>query len=157
MRVTSTSYAEGGDIPVRHAMHGIPGGEDVSVPLSWTGAPPGTRSFVISMIDRHPVAHGWVHWLVVDVPGGVSTLGEGVSCTAAMPAGACELDSGYGRPGYGGPRPPRGSGAHDYVTTVYALDIARLGVDRSSGWPEVSGAMVGHTLASGTLVGRFSA
>ena len=118
MELTSTSYAAGQAIPARHATRGVPGGQDVSVQLSLSGAPVGTRSFVVAMVDRHPIAHDWVHWLVVDVPSGVSSLGEGVSCTAAMPAGACELDSSYGRPGYGGPKPPPGSGTPEYGTTV---------------------------------------
>ena len=88
MELTSTSYAAGQAIPARNATHGVPGGQAVSVQLSWSGAPVGTRSFVVAMVDRHPIAHDWVHWLVVDVPSGVSSLGEGVSCTAAMPAGA---------------------------------------------------------------------
>lgn len=155
MELTSTSYDAGQTIPLRHATHGVPGGENVSVALSWSGAPASTRSFVITMIDRHPIAHGWVHWLVVDVPAGVSSLGEGVSCTPAMPAGAWELDSSYGLPGYGGPQPPPGSGTHEYVTTAYALDVARLGAGPTATWDDVRRAMEGHVLASGTLIGRF--
>jgi len=143
-------------MPMRHARPGVIGGEDVSVQLTWSEAPVGTRSFVVSMVDTHPAAHGRVHWLVVDIPAGVSSLGEGVSCTSAMPAGACELDSTYGHAGYGGPQPPEGSGAHDYATTVYALDVARLGVTRTSTWDEVKQSMEGHVLGSDTLIGRFT-
>lgn len=155
MEVTSTSYDAGGVMPARHATRGVSGGENVSVQLAWRDAPTSARSFVIATIDQHPIAHGWVHWLVADVPGGVSAIPEGASGTAAMPAGALELTSGYGRPGWGGPQPPPGTGMHDYVTTLYALDIPRLGLQPSARWEDVRRAMEGHVLDTAVLTGRF--
>lgn len=154
MEVTSTSYADGDTIPLRHATSAA-GGEDVSIGLAWTGAPAATRSYAVATIDVHPVARGWVHWLVVDIPGSVPGLPEGASGTAAMPAGAHELASGYGRPGWGGPQPPPGSGVHDYVTTVFALDVARLPLGPGARLEDVRAAMGPHVLASAQVTGRF--
>jgi Raf kinase inhibitor-like YbhB/YbcL family protein len=155
MRLSSDAYTDGTAIPARFANSGVAGGRNVSVPLAWNGEPQGTRSFVVAMIDHHPVAHGWVHWLVVDVPASVHALPEGASGTFAMPSQASELPTSYGEPGYGGPQPPAGSGEHDYVTTVFALDTEHLPVGASARWEAVEDAMRGHVLGSATLTGRF--
>ena len=155
MQVTSPAYAQGGTMPARFAAWQVQAGGNVSVPISWSGAPSGTRSYVVVMTDRHPVARGWVHWLVISIPASASALPEGVSGTPGVPAGAVELENTSGRAGYGGPQPPPGTGVHDYETTVFALDVAHLGVEPPATWDDVSGAMQGHVLASGSLTGRF--
>ena len=154
MRVTSAAYADGATMDARFATRQVPGGRNVSVPLEWSDAPQGTRSFVVAMIDIHPVARGWVHWLVIDVPAGTSGLAEGAS-GSSMPPGSFELAGTSGTPGYSGPQPPPGTGQHDYVTTVYALDVADLGVSPGARWPDVQSSMAGHVLASASVTGRF--
>lgn len=154
MLLTSSAIAQGTSLPARFATRAA-GGENVSVPLAWTGAPAATRSFAIVVIDRHPVARGWVHWLVADIPSGVSSIAEGASGTAAMPAGAIELANSFGPTGWGGPQPPPGTGPHDYESTLYSLDIARLGVEPGASWLDVSRAMEGHILSAARLTGRF--
>ena len=156
MRLTSPAYADGETMPTRFAAPRATGGRGLSVPLEWDGEPQGTRSFVLAMIDHHPVAHGWVHWLVVDLPAEVHALPEGASQTAAMPAGATELETSGHTPGYEGPMPPAGSGAHDYVITIHALDVARLDVIPRADWNDVRTAIDGHLLDSATLLGRFA-
>jgi Raf kinase inhibitor-like YbhB/YbcL family protein len=155
MYLQSPAYHDGETIPARFAAVPVPGGTGVSVPLEWGGEPAGTRSFALAMIDHHPIAHGWVHWLVVDVPASVHALSEGASMRPSMPAGATELVNSGGRPGYGGPRPPAGSGPHDYVLSLYALDATRIGVGAGATWDDVRAAINGHVLDSATLMGRF--
>ena len=41
------------------------------------GAPTDTRSFVLSHVDRHPVAGDYAHWLVVDIVADVTSLKTG--------------------------------------------------------------------------------
>jgi Raf kinase inhibitor-like YbhB/YbcL family protein len=151
--VLSPAFTEGGRIPVRFANVGIAGGMNVSVPLRWEGEPASTRSFVVAIIDRHPVARGWVHWLVTDVPARAHSLDEGSSGTA-MPAGAAEMPNSWKRVGYGGPQPPAGTGTHDYRITVFAMDVEHLGVAAVADWPAVQTGMRGHVLAEGELTGR---
>jgi Raf kinase inhibitor-like YbhB/YbcL family protein len=155
MWLESPAYRDGETIPARFATRQVAGGEGLSVPLSWSDEPPGTGSFVLAMIDHHPIARGWVHWLVVDVPAGVHQLAEGASGGAAMPAGAIELAGTADRIGYSGPQPPVGSGVHDYVITLYALDAQRVGVLAGSTWEDAREAMTGHVLGSAALLGRF--
>ena len=155
MYLESSAYRDGGTMPARFATVQVEGGTGASVPLMWGDAPRETRSFVIQMIDHHPVAHEWLHWLVVDVPGGERGVPEGASATAAMPAGAMELANRAGRIGYGGPQPPVGSGVHDYEVTVFALDVPRLGVGPQASLGNVTAAMRGHVLGRASLTGRF--
>ena len=155
MYLESPAYADGSTMPARFATVQVDDGAGLSVPLQWGDQPTGTASFVVEMIDHHPVAHGWVHWLVVDVPGPIRAIGEGASGTPAMPAGARELPNTGGRPGYGGMQPPVGSGIHDYEITVLALDVPTLGVTREASLAEVRAASQGHVLASAKLLGRF--
>jgi len=109
MQITSSAFQDGDKIPLKYVMPGA-GGQNFSVPLNWSGAPAGTRSFALTMVDPHPVANNWVHWLVIDLPQDTTSLPEGAS-GGKMPKGAVELKNSFGETGYGGPQPPRGSGA----------------------------------------------
>jgi Raf kinase inhibitor-like YbhB/YbcL family protein len=155
MYLKSTAYADGAPIPARYATTKVEGGHGTSVPLVWGDEPDGTRSFVVEMIDHHPVAHGWVHWLIVGLPSGVHEIAEDASGTSAMPVGALELPNTGGRAGYGGPQPPVGSGVHDYEITLSALDVARLPVRADGTLADVRAAMYGHVMEQAVLVGRF--
>lgn len=156
MYVESPAYVDGATMPVRFATIHVTGGRGLSVPVAWGDEPAGTASFTIEMIDHHPVAHDWVHWLVIDIPASVHGVDEGASGTPAMPAGALELVNTGGRVGYGGMQPPVGSGVHEYEITVMALDVHRLGVNPGASLAEVAAFMEGHVLGSATLVGRFA-
>ena len=72
-----------------------------------------------------------------------------------MPQGARELQNSYGKPGYGGPRPPEGTGKHPYVVTVYALDTVSLNLERDTGLDGLKQAIEGHVLDRGELTGLF--
>jgi Raf kinase inhibitor-like YbhB/YbcL family protein len=154
-QLTSTAYSQDGPMPARHATRAVSGGENVSVPLEWSGAPEGTRSFALAMVDRSPVAHDWVHWLVVDIPVQAARLPEGASSTPAMPAGSRELVTSYGSEGYGGPQPPPGTGQHPYEMTLYALDATTVPLPARATLSQFEAAVAGHTLATARLTGYF--
>ncbi len=143
MVLSSSSFGGAQDIPQKHGKKI----ENVSPQLSWTDAPVGTRSFALSVVDRHPVAGNYVHWLVVDIGAGVMSLAEGAA-ESGMPAGSREV-----RP-YAGPFPP--SGTHDYEFTVYALDTDRVDVPMNAALDAFTRAVEPHVLATATLVGRFT-
>lgn len=142
-------------MPPRFAMRTVPGGQNISIPYVWRGAPAGTRSFALTLVDTAPVAHNWVHWLVVDLPDDSSALREAASGSSAMPNGAVELRNTFGTIGYGGPQPPIGTGAHPYVATLYALDTDRLAIPSAATREDVLRAMDGHVLAVATCTARF--
>lgn len=148
----SPAFAPGGAIPRRHTCQG----EDVSVPLAWSGAPAGTRSFALVVTDPDapdPAAplFTWVHWILYNLPPDTQALAAGMSC-AALPPGTGEGLNDWHRTGYGGPCPPLGR--HRYVHALYALDVMLpdLGaVTRVT----LLNAMKGHVLAHAELVGTY--
>ena len=153
MQITSSAFPDGGKIPLAYVMTGA-GGKNVSVPLSWSNAPAGTQSFALAMVDPHPIARNWVHWLVIDIPKGATTLPEGAS-GQKMPKGAVELQNSFGELGYGGPQPPRGSGDHPYVFTLYALSAPKVEIGKGAGLGAFKQALEGKTLGTATLTGYF--
>ncbi len=153
MQLSSSAFPDGGKIPQQYVMPGA-GGKNLSLPLTWSGAPVGTKSFALSIVDPHPVARNWVHWLVKDLPGDASALAEGAS-GQKMPAGAVEMKNSWGELGYGGPQPPKGTGDHPYVVTLYALNVAQFDVKPTAGLAEFKQALEGKTLATVTITGYY--
>ena len=148
--LTSSSFAANGEIPVRHTCQG----KDVSPPLSWSGAPDGTRSFALIVDDpdapdpRAP-RMTWVHWVLYNVPAETSELPEDVT---DLPPGTLQGLNDWKRPGYGGPCPP--IGRHRYFHKLYALDTELPDLGRPTK-ARVEAAMEGHVLASAELVGTY--
>jgi hypothetical protein len=153
MKLTSSAFQDGGKIPQFYVMPGA-GGKNVSLPLSWSGTPAGTKSFALSMVDPHPVARNWVHWLVIDLPPEAESLAEGASMKK-MPRGAMELQNSFGDLGYGGPQPPWGTGDHPYVVTLYALNAARLELPVNTSLAAFQKALEGKVLAHSSITGYY--
>ena len=153
MELKSSAFADGGKIPQQYVMPGA-GGKNLSLPLQWSGAPAGTQSFALSIVDPHPVARNWVHWLVINLPGNVSSLAEGAS-GQNMPAGAAELHNSWGKAGYGGPQPPPGTGDHPYVVTLYALNVPKLDVKPATNLAGFQKAMEGKILGTAKITGYY--
>ena len=154
MHLTSPAFSDGEPIPDRHAFTGVPGGTNLSLPLAWSDVPEGTASFALSIIDPHPVARNWVHWMVINIPSGEASLPEGAS-GHAMPRSSKELQNSFGTMGYGGPKPPRGSGVHPYVVTVYALSAGSLDLPANTPLETFLTAVSDKTLDSASLTGTF--
>jgi Raf kinase inhibitor-like YbhB/YbcL family protein len=149
LTVRSTLFAEGETIPLS-AAHSMVGGGNVSPPLSWDAGPPGTQSYAVTCYDPDaPTTVGFSHWVLFDVGPTVTELPAGV---------AGEGTSGFsdwGESRYGGMAPPAGDEPHHYRFTVYALDVASLGVDHTTTYAKFRFLIRGHVLAEGTLTGRF--
>jgi hypothetical protein len=152
LTITSAAFPEGGAIPALFTCEG----KDVSPPLSWSGAPAGTRSFALIVDDPDapdPAAPRmtWVHWVLYNIDPAAGGLPEGVKASA-LPPGTREGVNDWGRTGYGGPCPP--IGRHRYFHRLFALDtlLPDLGhADRKS----LDRAMHGHVLAHATLIGTY--
>src|ERR1700721_998606 len=70
---------------------GVPGGEDISPQLSWSGAPAETKSFTVTMYDPDvPSGSGFWHWALADIPVSVTGLptGAGDGTGEHLPTGA---------------------------------------------------------------------
>lgn len=156
--LVSQDISDGQTLPQAQVFNGMGlTGGNVSPHLAWSGAPAGTKSFVVTLFDPDaPTGSGWWHWVVFNIPANVTELPRGAgSGLAALPAGAIQGRTDYGQSSFGGAAPPPGP-AHRYIFSVHALDIDRLDLDSGA-----SGAMVGfmvhfHSLASATLTTTFA-
>lgn len=149
-RLSSPELSSGGRLEARHVFNGFGcTGGNTSPALSWSGAPAGTKSFAVTVYDPDaPTGSGWWHWVIVDLPATTTALpaGTGDASGAKVPRGALQLNTDYGKPGYGGACPPAGDAPHRYVFTLYALKVDKLGVD-----PAATAAMAGFMLNANAL------
>jgi hypothetical protein len=122
MTLTSNDIQEGGEIPSAQ-IYPRCGGQNISPELSWRGAPAGTKSLALTMIDTSVKPSHWSHWIVVDLPPAATRLARGVK---ALPGGGRAISSNFGDASYDGPCPPSGSGLHEYQLTIWALPIPTI-------------------------------
>ncbi len=92
---------------------------DISPPLSWQDIPEQAESFVL-ICDDPDAPHGWVHWVLYDIPVRVNSLPEALPGLELLSNGASQGENDFKRIGYGGPCPPQG--CHRYFFKLYALD-----------------------------------
>src|SRR5512134_1918293 len=114
--LSSASFTEGGKIPRQHGCEG----PNTSPPLSWSGAPAGTKSFALIVDDpdapsaKNPRPEPWVHWVLFNLAAERTELAEGQN------GGGIEGRNDFKEVGWGGPLPPPGSGVHRYFFKLYA-------------------------------------
>jgi Raf kinase inhibitor-like YbhB/YbcL family protein len=149
------SYPADTVIPVKFAFHKVTGGRNISPGFTWKDPPLTTRSFALAIVDPHPVAKNWVHWLVLNIPFRFRSLPEGASRTEAMPPGSTELRNSFGERGYGGPAPPAGSGSHPYVATLFALRVEELELPLDTPLSRFLRTIDGSVIAEASVTGTF--
>lgn len=148
--LTSSAFEDGAAIPVRHTCDG----DDLSPPLAWEGAPPGTRSFVLIVSDPDcpdPAAptRTWVHWVRYNIPGDVHVLAEGAG--HEPPDAGADVLTDADELGYHGPCPP--IGRHRYFFRLYALDALLPALRPDARERDVETAMAQHVLGEAVLMG----
>jgi Raf kinase inhibitor-like YbhB/YbcL family protein len=157
MTLSSTAFIDGGMIPAKHAQTG----RDVSPPLTWSGAPDSTQSFVLIVHDADAAigdgADDLLHWMVWSIPGSATSLAEGVAQGPQAANGMRQI-SGTG-PYYRGPAAPSTGPAHHYLFELYALDVplnvAAVGMAPPATRAAVMAAMASHIRGKGVLVGLY--
>ena len=112
-KLTTTSFENEGMIPKRYTPHG----EDYNPQLSWTGAPPGTKSFALINDDPDAPVGLWTHWLVKNIPANTTSIKEN-----SVPG--LEVTNSWGIKKYKGPKPP--SGTHRYYFKLYACKVEKM-------------------------------
>ncbi|MEO8200165.1 MAG: YbhB/YbcL family Raf kinase inhibitor-like protein [Gemmatimonadota bacterium] len=150
--ITSISFESGQPIPSRFTCEG----ENISPPLSWSGAPAATQSFVLIVDDPDapdPAAplRTWVHWVLYNIPADTDRLSADIAPDELPPGTVSGLND-WKRTTYGGPCPP--IGRHRYYHTLYALDIALPRTDNATKF-ELLHAIEGHVLAKAELMGTY--
>lgn len=159
-QITSTDIQEGEKLSLSQ-VSGIfgAGGEDISPQLSWSGFPPSTKSFVVTVYDIDaPTDNGVCHWAVVDIPAHVTELVRAAGDQedgSGLPAGAFALRNDGGTTRFIGAAPPIGAGKHCYVTTVYAIDIPSLGIGKDASLELLGTTLLSHTLGCAAIVSWY--
>jgi Raf kinase inhibitor-like YbhB/YbcL family protein len=123
-------------------------GENKSPALSWTNAPSRATSFAVIVFDSTAQVY---HWGMYNIPGFLSR-GLRENAGAAESTAGQQTINVYNRLGYGGPCPPKGDPAHDYVFTVYALarSFTPAEVPLNSNAETLAQALLTVRLADGT-------
>ena len=150
MKITSTAFADNGEIPAVHTCEG----RDIAPPLQFSGVPAGAKSLALIVDDPDapdPAAPKmtWVHWIIYDIAPTTAGLPEG----GALPSGARDGLNDWKRIGYGGPCPP--VGRHRYFFKLYALDTT-LSFAHPPTKQQLEQAMKGHVLGHAELVGNYA-
>ena len=156
LELTSPDFAEGDTLKAENVFNGFGcAGGNQSPAITWSGAPEGTQSFVLTVYDPDaPTGSGWWHWVVYNIPPGTTELPAGAASGNGLPEGAVEGRTDFGATGYGGPCPPEGS-SHRYVFTITALKVPTLDVPA-----DATAALIGfmtnaNALDSDTLTLRY--
>jgi Raf kinase inhibitor-like YbhB/YbcL family protein len=145
--VLHAEFPLGKPLSSKYAMIGC-GGQNISPRLSWSGAAPATRSYVLTLTDSDE--SDAFHWIAADIPRTTTMLPSGAG-THHLAAYGRYPKSSFGTVGYTGPCPPAGK-LHHYAFTLYALDVPHLPID---GPVQVQPYMAGHIIAEATLLARY--
>ncbi len=143
LELHSPAFAPMGTIPREHTCEGM----NLAPPLDWSGVPAGTQTLMLTCDDPDAPRGVFHHWAACNIP----------ATTTALAAGASEgmaAVNDFGKPGYGGPCPPRGARPHRYVFRLAALDIRLAPPDRAR-CAEIAALAQGHVLAEARLIGLF--
>lgn len=157
--LTSESFTDGGPLAIDQAS-GIAGagGSDISPQLSWSGFPPETRSFAVTVYDPDaPTASGFWHWAVYNLPADVTDLPAGAGDGSGLPDGAITLGNDATLKRYLGAAPPPGTGAHRYFVAVHAVGVDKIELPAGD---ESRPAFLGfnllqHAIARAVIVGTY--
>ena len=153
--IVSPDFREDTFLPVS-AEFGGPGsagsgcsGQNLAPTLHWYNVPPGTKSFAFAITDVDaPVADGFHHWIVYNIPRQVTTLhGHGSNPFS-------EGTNDYGTVGYGGPCPPADGQVHHYVFTVYALSVSHIAGTHIT-FAKLIAEISPHVVGATATIGKF--
>lgn len=201
MQVWSDSFDDGAVIPDAHSLFcsSDPGpvepSGNVSPHLAWTDVPEGTKSFVVTCIDHTAPTSAedvnqpdrevpedlpradFTHWLLADIPAGMTSFSEGDHCDGLTAGGkraedarvgihgqndytgwfAGDPDLGGSWNGYDGPAPPwNDSLHHEYEFTVSAVDVESLALPPGFSRADLDSALEGRVLDSASVAGTYT-
>ena len=158
----SSTFKDGTMMPAKVANMNQPGaqpnpncvGQNVSPQLSWSGAPDGTKSFAITMID--PEGRGGLgvfHWVSYGIPANVNSFAEGEVSKASDKYVGGKSTQGVGN--FSGPCTPPGA-PHHYTFKVIATDLDPKELPPGLTLPELEAKLAGHAKGAAGLVGLFT-
>lgn len=141
LKITSPSFSEGSDIPVKFTCKG----ENISPGINIESIPSETKSLAVIVEDPDAPRGVFDHWVVWNL--------QPHETIAENSKDGVQGNNGRGQTGYMGPCPP--SGTHRYQFKIYALD-AILDLPVGTNKKNLMNAMTEHVIAGGELTGLFS-
>jgi Raf kinase inhibitor-like YbhB/YbcL family protein len=140
MTVTSSEFGSGVPIPHQYTCFT---GHPQTPPLSWTGAPPGTKALALVMDDGPAISGApitpYIYWIVFNISPATPDIQAG-----RPPPGALQADNSKGTLGYSPPCPAH---LHQYRFTVYALNTElplRDGASLTAAWTAIAAHAIGR-------------
>ncbi len=147
MKIASTAFVEGGQIPSKFTCEG----QNINPELHFEAIPSQAKALVLILDD--PDVPEFVrkdrmydHWVVFNIPSTTVHVPED-----SQPPGVAGKNT-SGSLSYIGPCPP--DREHRYFFKLYALDKL-LDLEEGATKTEVERAMQGHILAQAQLMGRY--
>jgi phosphatidylethanolamine-binding protein (PEBP) family uncharacterized protein len=110
-KVRSPEALNGGTLPREFTGDGAA----ATLPLEWTGAPKGTKSYAVIMHHIDPEGKAKWYWILYDIPESVQNLPKNVKGVGKLGNNSINRKAAYAPPHSKGPGPKT------YVYTVYAL------------------------------------
>ena len=141
IKVFSSAFESNDTIPRKYTCNA----ENINPPLEFRGIPEKAESLVLIMDDPDAPMKVFTHWIVWNIVP-IAKIDED-----SIPG--VEGITDFRKIGYGGPCPP--SGTHRYFFRVYALD-KQLGLKAGKSRKELESEMIGHIIAEGELMGKYS-
>jgi len=164
LSVSSPSFADGAEIPMRHAYRGD--NKSPAFEFHWSvgntpsAAPDTLKTYAVIFHDvensSNKTTTDTLHWTAFNIPGTAKGLAEGLGA-GDLPDGTRNgpgLAARGGNPGaYFGPGAGPGP-LHHYVFEFYALDT-KLDLPANTTRDEILKAMDGHVIGKSAWFGRF--
>jgi Raf kinase inhibitor-like YbhB/YbcL family protein len=144
LNLSSSTFRDGQPIPSQYTCDGA----DETPALHWGEPPQGTKNFALVINDPDAPSGTFRHWGVYDIPASARSIGGGQRI-------GTEVKNDFGKPGYGGPCPPKGHGAHHYHFKLFALDVDHFDLGPNAKVQDVENAATRHAIAQGELIGTY--
>ncbi|HWQ45076.1 MAG TPA: YbhB/YbcL family Raf kinase inhibitor-like protein [Methanosarcina barkeri] len=141
IKVFSSAFEANRTIPRKYTCDG----KNLNPPLELEGIPEEAESLVLIIDDPDAPMKIFTHWIVWNI--------EPVAKIEEDSIPGVEGINDFRKIGYGGPCPS--SGTHRYFFRVYALD-RKLELKAGAGRKELESEMIGHIIAEGELIGKYS-
>ena len=144
--IKSSSFADGQRIPTEYTMYG----SNTKPDLSWSNVQPDAKSLLLLVHDPDAVQVAgkiWIHWFVYNIsPRTTSLEGE-----------YTEGLNSFDKHGYGGPKPPAGSGVHRYIFELYAM-TDDVGFDQNTmySYNQIVDRLKGKVISHASITGLYS-
>lgn len=157
--VSSPAWADGGEVPMKHAFKGE--NKSPAFEFHWSTPPEGLQTYAVIFHDiensTNKTTVDTLHWSAFNIPGTAKGLPEALG-SGDLSDGTRNgpgIAAGRGAPSYFGPGAGPGP-FHHYVFEFYALDT-KLDLPANTTRDELMKAMDGHVIGKAAYVGRFHA